>query len=494
MSKSISGLALSMFAILSVWIPVTTSQAIAQKKQLNNIVVFLVDDVGYSDVGCFGSDYYETPYIDRLASQGMRFTQAYASSTLCSPTRASLLTGKNPARLRITHAIPIKGYLRIANGKGTLLKDADYVMNLPLEEITIAEALKAVGYNTASIGKWHVCNDSAYYPEYQGFDFNVGGDHRGSTGNYFYPYHNRWRMAEGYPWQEWNTLPDGKPGEYITDRLTDEAVRFVRENQDGPFFLYLSHYAIHTPIQAKDSLISKYEKKAPDSVKGHVKPGYAAMIQSVDESLGILMNTLNELGIDDNTIVLFTSDNGGQGNQTSNYPFRGNKGNFYEGGIRVPLIIRWPQVTRGGTVSDFPVITTDFYPTLLEMVGLPLMPRQHIDGVSLVRLLKGKKELERETLFWHFPNYTGTGHPEPSKPVSVVRYRDWKLIESLETGAFELYNLKVDLEEKYNVALSEPALVETLMKLLDGWRRQANVQMPLPNPDYAENQTGKGSL
>lgn len=486
MSNYVSRLSLSTLAKVAICALVANSQAIAQERQRPNIIVFVVDDMGYSDVGCFGSDYYETPHIDQLASRGMRFTDAYASSTLCSPTRASLLTGKNPARLHITHAIPIKGYLRIANGKGTVLKDADYVMNLPLEEFTIAEALKAAGYATASIGKWHVCNEPAYYPEHQGFDVNIGGDHRGSTGNYFYPYHNRWRMAEGYPWQEWNTLPDGKPGEYITDRLTDEALRFIRENQDQSFFLYLSHYAIHTPIQAKDTLISKYEKREPDSTKGHVKPAYAAMIQSVDESMGALMNTLKELGIDDNTIVLFTSDNGGHGKQTSNYPLRGNKGNFYEGGIRVPLIIRWPWMTDEGTESAFPVITTDFYPTLLEMVRLPLIPEQHVDGISLVRLLKGKEELEREALFWHFPNYTGPNHPDPSGPVSVVRYRNWKLIESLETGALELYNLKVDLAESSDVASSEPALVDSLSRMLAEWRIKAKVQMPQPNPDYTK--------
>jgi len=486
MLKEVLRWSLSTLAPVFIWVLVAEPSAFAQKSQQPNVIVFIVDDMGYSDVGCFGSDYYETPHIDQLASRGMRFTNAYASSALCSPTRASLLTGKNPARLHITHAIPIKGYLRIANGKGTPLKDADYVMNLPLEEFTIAEALKDAGYATASIGKWHVCNEPAYYPEHQGFDLNVGGDHHGSTGNYFYPYHNRWRMAEGYPWQEWNTLSDGKPGEYITDRLTDEAISFIRENQEQPFFLYLSHYAVHTPIQAKEALISKFEEKAPDSAKGHVKPAYAAMIQSVDESMGAVMNTLKELGIDGNTIVVFTSDNGGQGRQTSNYPLRGNKGNFYEGGIRVPLIVHWPRVTAGGSVSDVPVITTDFYPTLLEMTGLPLIPEQHMDGTSLVRLLKGKKRLARKALFWHFPNYTGPNHPDPSGPVSVIRYSEWKLIESLETGSLELYNLRTDPTESRNVASSEPVLVGSLKKMLADWRAEADVQMPQQNPDYAK--------
>ena len=456
----------------------------AQDQPKPNFVFILIDDMGYSDVGCFGSDYYETPNIDRLAQQGMKFTSAYATSTLSSPTRSSLLTGKYPGRLHITHAIPIQGYKRLEEGTATPLKDADYVMNLPLEEVTIAEALKPAGYATISIGKWHVCDEPQYYPEYQGFDKNIGGNKRGNTGEYFYPYYGRWRMAPNYPWIEWNTLPDGKPGEYLTDRLTVEALNFIDENKDKPFFLYLPHYAVHTPIEALDSLIQKYQNKPPDSLKGHTRPEYAAMIESVDASVGAIMNKLEELGLDENTIVVFTSDNGGHGKWTSNWPWRGNKGNFYEGGIRIPLIVKWPGVTSPGSVSDVPVITTDHYPTMLEMAGLPLMPEQHLDGISMVPLLKNQGQINREALYWHFPNYTGTGHPDPSAPLSVIRSGDWKLIESLEDGSLELYDLKNDPGEEHNVAAQKTDVAEKLVKMLVDWRADVKVQMPEVNPDY----------
>ena len=449
-----------------------------------NIVFFLVDDMGYSDVGCFGSDYYETPHIDKLAEEGMKFTSAYAASTVCSPTRASIMTGKYPGRLHITHAIPIKGYARLKNGTATPYKDADYTMNLPLEEVTIAEALKESGYATASFGKWHICNEPEYYPEYQGFDINMGGNKRCNTGDYFYPYYGKWRMAKGHPWIEWNTLPDGEPGEYLTDRLTEEAVTFIEENKDRPFFLYFPHYAVHTPIQALEELISKYEAKTVDSIKGHVKPAYAAMIESVDNSMGALQAKLDELGLSENTIIIFTSDNGGHGKWTSNYPWRGNKGNFYEGGLRVPLLVKWPGITSPGSVSDVPVISNDFYPTLLEMTGLPLMPEQHMDGLSLTPLLKREGSLVRDRLFWHFPNYIGAGHPNRSRPLSVVREGDWKLIESLEDGSLELYNLESDPGETQNVALQHPELAAKLQTKLDQWRVATEVQMPEVNPDY----------
>ncbi len=449
-----------------------------------NIIFFLVDDMGYSDVGCFGSDYYETPRIDQLADEGMTFTSAYAASTVCSPTRASIMTGKYPGRLHITHAIPIKGYARIKGGTGTPLKDADYTMNLPLEEVTIAEALHEAGYATASIGKWHICDEPDYYPEYQGFDINIGGNHRGNTGEYFYPYYGKWRMAKGHPLIEWNTLPDGKPGEYLTDRLTEEAASFIEENKDQPFFLYMSHYAVHTPIEPEEKLLSKYEEKQVDSIKGHIKPAYAAMVESVDQSLDLLMKKLDELNLTENTIIIFTSDNGGHGKWTSNYPWRGNKGNFYEGGIRVPLIVKWPGVTTPASVSDVPVISNDYYPTMLEMVGLPLRPEQHMDGLSFVPLLTGDGKLDRETLFWHFPNYIGAGHPNPSRPLSVIRKGEWKLIESLEDGSVELYNLINDPGETMNVSLENPQLADKLKEQLELWRKEADVQMPEPNPDY----------
>jgi arylsulfatase A len=485
----------SMGLMAKLFIVTLLLQGCNQKQERPpNFVFFLVDDLGWSDVGCYGSDYYKTPNIDKLAEEGMLFTNAYSGSTVCSPSRASLLTGKYAGRLRITHAIPILGYKRIEEGRGTPLKDADYVMNLPLEEITIAEALKTAGYATASFGKWHVSNEPEYYPEHQGFDINMGGSNRGHTANYFYPYDGRWRMAPGSPWIEWNTLPDGKPGEYLTERLTVEAIKFIENNKHNPFFLYFPHYAVHTPIQVKDEMLKKWEGKAVDSVKGHTHAGYAAMVESVDQSMGALMKKLDELDLTENTIVIFLSDNGGHGRFTSNYPLRGNKGNFYEGGIRVPLVIKWPGVTKPATKSDVPVISNDFYPTMLEMAGLPLMPEQHLDGLSLAPILKQDGGLDREALYWHFPNYIGTGHPDPSGPLGVIRYRDWKLIESFEDGSLELYDLKNDMREEKNLAESNPEMAKRLQKMMADWRISVDAQMPEVNPDYipkSETTTGK---
>jgi len=446
-----------------------------------NFIFFLVDDLGWSDVGCFGSDYYETPNIDRLAEQGMLFTDAYATCCVCSPTRASIMTGKYPGRLHITTAIPIYGWIRL--GGKTYFKGAEYEMNMPLEEFTIAEALKEAGYATAAMGKWHVAWEKEYGPEYQGFDLNVGGDGHGATQNYFYPYENRWRMAKGYPWEEWLTLADGEPGEYLTDRLTTEAMEFIEENQDQPFFLYLSHYAVHTPIQAKEEMIRKYEEKAADSLKGHTRADYAAMIESVDQSLGNLVDKIDELGLSDNTIIIFTSDNGGHGRITSNYPLRGNKGNFYEGGIRVAQLIKWPGVTEPGSKCSVPVTSTDFYPTMLDMAGLPPRPQQHMDGLSLTPLLEGNGELQREALYWHFPNYINS-HPGRATPCGVIRQHDWKLIETFETGRLELYNLASDMKEERDLSEENPAKAKELHDMLIAWRKSAKVQMPEPNPDY----------
>lgn len=450
-----------------------------------NIVFILIDDIGYSDVGCYGSDYYETPNIDKLAREGIRFTDAYAASTLCSPTRASILTGKYPGRLHITHAIPIYGSARLKN---TMFLDADYVMNLPLKEVTIAEALKEKGYRSASIGKWHVSWNEKYYPEKQGFDVNIGGNNMGSPGNYFYPYNGKWSMTDDSPVIEWNVLPNGESGEYLTDRLTNEAVKFIEESKEKPFFLYLQHYAVHTPLQSKEELIKKYEAKPANLVRGHKNARYAAMIESVDQSVGRVMKKLADLRLIKNTIVIFTSDNGGQGRSTTNWPFRGNKGNFYEGGIRVPLIVKWLENIKPGIVNNTPVTSTDFYPTLLGLTGIPLKPKQHLDGINLAPLLTQEKKIARnDALYWHFPNYTGTGHPNPIGPCSAIRDGDWKLIEYLEDGSLELYNLKEDIKEENNLAKQLPGQADELRKKLEKWRKNVQVQMPRPNPNYKGN-------
>lgn len=471
-------------ALLLTLLPPLLSGSVKKKDKRPNIVFILIDDMGYSDIGCYGSTYYETPNIDKLAKQGIKFTNAYAASTLCSPTRASILTGKYPGRLHITHAIPIEGYSRLPN---TPLMDADYTKNLPLEEVTFAEVLKNDGYKTAAIGKWHVCWDKQYFPQSQGFDQNMGGGGMGSTMDYFYPYAGKWKMNPQSPVVEWQVFPDGKKGEYLTDRLTDETLRFIEQNKEGPFLAYLQHYGVHTPIQAKDSLIKKYLRKPVDSLKRHTHPKYAAMIESIDESVGRIMRKLDELGLSDNTIVVFTSDNGGHGRITSNWPFRGNKGNFYEGGIRVPLIIKWPGHIKSGRSTDAQFISTDFYPTLLGLAHL-YAGEEYIDGINQAPLLTQDKSISRNRLlFWHFPNYTGTGHPNASGPCSVIRDGKWKLLEYFEDGSLELYDLQKDIKEKNNLAKLYPQVTADLHKKLAEWRKEAKVQMPRLNPAYQAN-------
>ena len=445
-----------------------------------NIVFILIDDLGWTDLGCYGSRYYETPNVDRLARQGMRFTNAYAASCVCSPTRASILTGKYPGRLHITHAIPIQGTARIKEPLPMI--EATYRKNLPLEEITIAESLKEAGYATAFMGKWHVCWENKFYPEHQGFDLNIGGNNMGNPGNYFHPYDGQWRMTPRHPITRWNTLPDGKPGEYLTDRLTNEAVAFIEKNKSRPFFLYLSHYAVHTPLQAKKELIAKYKGTPQTEHPGNAT--YAAMIESVDQSLGKVLKKLDTLELTERTVIIFTSDNGGHGRITSHLPLRGNKGSFYEGGIRVPLIVKWPSKVKPGTECRVPVISPDFYPTLLAVTGLKERPQQHVDGGSLVSMLKQEAKIKPRSIYWHYPNYIGANHPGGARPCSVIRKGNWKLIESLEENRAELYNLKDDLGEKENLAMRMPKKTRQLRRMLEQWRNEAQVQMPERNPDF----------
>ena len=413
----------------------------------------------------------------------MRFTDAYSTSCVCSPSRVSILTGKYPGRLHITHAIPIQGAERLKAPLPVI--EAIYKKNLPLEEVTVAEALKGNGYVSAFMGKWHVCWDMKFYPKSQGFDFNVGGNNMGNPGNYFYPYNGSWRMTKKHPVTRWNTLPDGVPGEYLTDRLTDEALAFMSHHKDSPFFLYLSHYAVHTPLQAHEKIVDKYKNKP--SGKRHDNSVYAAMIESVDQSVGRVIRKLKDIGKANNTVVIFTSDNGGHGRITSHNPLRGNKGNFYEGGIRVPLIVKWPGFVEPGSECNTPVTGTDFFPTILDIVGLRSRPECHVDGVNIVPLLKQKvNHLERDALYWHYPNYIGAGHPGGARPCSVIRKGDWKLIESLENDQLELFNLREDLGEKNNLALSMPRKANELRQVLQAWRKDAKVQMPKPNPRFDE--------
>jgi len=415
-----------------------------------NFVFFLIDDLGWRDVGCYGTKFYETPNIDRLAREGMRFTDAYAACPVCSPTRASILTGKYPARLNLTDWIPGQ---REKNPKLLVPK---FNQELPLEEVTIAEALKAAGYACASIGKWHLGGEP-YYPDKQGFDLNVGGTAKGQPPNYFSPY--------GIP-----TLADGPKGEYLTDRLADEAEKFIEQNRDRPFFLYLPHFAVHTPIQGKKDIVTKYAAKTPDGDQKNAT--YAAMIESVDQSVGRVMKKLDALGLADRTVVFFMSDNGGLAGVTSNAPLRAGKGTLYEGGVREPMIVKWSGVIKPGTTASTPVTSTDFYPTILEMAGLPPKPEQHVDGLSLMPLLKERGPLRRDTLYWHYPHYHRT------TPAGALRHGDWKLIEYFEDGRLELYNLRDDLSEQKDLATAMPEKARELQTMLADWRRTVNAQMP----------------
>jgi len=435
-----------------------------------NFVFILIDDLGWTDTGCYGSSFYETPHIDSLAMAGMRFTNAYASCPVCSPTRASILTGKYPARLNLTQWI---------GGPG----NPEYLKQLPLEEFTLAEALKAGGYRTFFAGKWHL-GKAPYWPEHQGFDINKGGYEAGGpwAGGYFSPYH--------FP-----NLEDGPEGEYLTKRLTDESLKFLEENYQVPFLLYLSHYSVHTPLQIMPELEAKYKLKAknlpPTDRPKFIAEGpnnearqiqdhavYAGMVEAMDTSVGRVMDKLEELGIDGQTVVIFMSDNGGlstsEGRPTSNVPLRAGKGWLYEGGIREPMIIKWPGVTRPGSTSDEIVSSTDFYPTMLEIAGLPLRPDQHLDGVSLLPVLSQTGHLDREALFWHYPHYSNQG----GKPGAAIRSGDFKLIEFFEDHHAELYNLKQDISEKNDLSLHLHAKKNEMLSKLHQWQNSVGAKFP----------------
>jgi len=456
----------------------------AGKRRLN-VVFILIDDMGWTDAGCYGSTFYETPHIDRLAAEGMRFTDAYAACPVCSPTRASIMAGKYPARLNLTNWL--SGRIR------KKLIGAPYIGQLPLEEVTLAEAFKQAGYATCFVGKWHLGGEP-FYPEHQGFDVNVAGNRTGTpAGGYFSPFKNP-------------QLTDGPKGEYLTDRLTDEALRFLDASRHKPFLLYLSHYAVHTPIQAKKDLTEKYKAKAeglpPPKGPRHLPEGgtqarqvqdhpvYAGMVQSMDESVGRVMAKLDGLGLAGRTAVFFMSDNGGysttRGGPTSNVPLRAGKGWLYEGGIREPMIVKWPGVTRPASTCSVPVTSTDFYPTMLDMAGLALRPGQHRDGVSLAPLLKGAGSLPRKAIYWHYPHYS----PQGGTPSGAVREGDFKLIEFFEDSRLELYNLRSDIGEKHDLAAERPDLAARLRKMLHDWRRAVDARMPRPNPDFKQRKKG----
>jgi arylsulfatase A-like enzyme len=420
-----------------------------------NVVVILVDDLGATDLGHAGSAFYETPHIDRLAAGGLRFTRAYSACTVCSPTRAALLTGKYPARLRVTDWIA--GHKR-PNAK---LRVPDWTMKLAHEERTLAEALKEAGYATASVGKWHL-GGPEHWPEKQGFDLNVGGSDRGQPPSYFAPY----RIP---------TLPEGPKGESLTERITDEALKFIEANRAKPFFLYLPHFTVHTPIQAKPEVVEKYKAKAkPDAPQNN--PAYAAMIESLDESVGRIVATLEKLKLSERTLVVFTSDNGGLLRITSNLGIRAGKGSAYEGGVRVPAIASWPGTIRPGT-SDVPIISHDWFPTVCELAGVKA---GEVDGASLASLLRGKGGPPARPLYWHYPHY----HPGGATPYSAMLEGDRRLVEFFEDGRLELYDLKADPLESTDLAPSRPDEAKAMRAKLEAWRVSVAAQLPAPNPDY----------
>jgi arylsulfatase A-like enzyme len=457
--------ALVLLALVGIAVPASTQAAPARP----NVVVILVDDLGWVDVGCYGSTFYKTPNIDRLAAHGMRFTDAYAAGPVCSPTRASLLTGKYPARLHLTDWLPG----RQDRPSQRLLKP-EIERHLPLEEVTIAEALKPAGYTSASIGKWHL-GGRGFLPQDQGFDVNIAGDESGSPLSYFAPFRSGAHVMAG--------LEESKDGDYLTDRLTDEAEKFIEANQAKPFFLYLTHYAVHIPLKAKEQLIQKY--KALQTHGDQTNAVYAAMIDSVDQSVGRIVKKLDDLKLSARTVIIFASDNGGltvvegpDTPSTSNAPLREGKGYLYEGGIRVPLIVCWPGTVHEGVVEHTPVSTIDFFPTILAMAGL--RSSSQLDGTNLLPVLTQTGSVGRDSLYWHYPHYSNQG----GKPCGAIREGDFKLIQFYEDNRLELYNLNDDPIEIHNLAGTLAATAGALRTKLQLWRKSVDAQMMEPNSEY----------
>ncbi len=495
-----------------------------------NVLFILVDDLGWSDVGCFGSHFYQTPNIDQLASDGVKFTQAYAACSVCSPTRASIITGKYPARLHLTDWLPGRKDYPFQK-----LENADINQHLPYDINTLPRVMKENGYQTAIFGKWHLGEDSASTKR-QGFDLHIPQWNKGwPNGTYFAPYHMK-------------GLEDAPEGEYLTDRLTDETINYIEQNKNKPFFIYLAHFAVHDPIMGRPDLVQKYKERldkepaaegmpfilegnpdtasplsrqeltrmiGEDDYKGFsLLPNrtvkikqhqdnieFAAMVESVDESVGRIRAKLKELGLEDNTIIIFFSDNGGMsaanfGNpkhkiatsnlnkafSTSNLPLRGGKGWFYEGGIREPLIIKWPHTGKSGTLCNVPVISVDFFPTIMEMAGISYDKEKYVlDGESLVPYVKGKASAKDRPIFWHFPHYSNHGQQSPE---GAVRYGDFKLIEYYENFEVQLFNLKDDPEEQHDLSKLNPDKTKELRSILHTWRKDVNAQMMPDNPEY----------
>lgn len=426
-----------------------------------NVIVIMADDLGWMDLHCQGNDLLDTPNLDRLASQGMRFTDAYAAAPVCTPTRAAMMTGQAPARLAITnHAPGNPDYV----SKETNLQGADWTTYLSLDHVTIAETLKQAGYATGFIGKWHLSHrpgrdeqgplEPRLRPEFQGFDLNIGGCRFGGPPSYFEPY----------------KIPNITPrrdGDYLPERLADESIEFLRTNRDGPFYLCWWNYSVHYPIQAPAELVKKYKQRA-----GIENPGYAAMIEGMDTSIGRVLDAVDDMGLSENTLLIFTSDNG---SLFGNKPLRRNKGYLYEGGIRVPWIVRWPGKVTPGTTCDTPVITTDTYPTILEAVGVPIAKDRICDGESIVPLLRQSGSLKRNSLYFHYPNYA---FHKQNRLGSAIRQGKHKLIHWYDDDSTELYDLTDDIGEEVNLASRQPELTAKLREKLGHWLTEVDAKMP----------------
>lgn len=519
-------------ALLSTILVVAIGGVLNASERPPNVVFFLVDDLGWSDLGCYGSQFHESPNIDNFATEAVRFTNAYAACHVCSPTRASIMTGKYPARLGLTDWLTGRKDYPFQK-----LKNVETIQQLPFEETTIAEALKKHGYATAHIGKWHLGEEPSG-PLQHGFDIQIPRWNKG------------WPRAGYHAPFKLDGLID-KPGDYLTDRLTDEALKFIVEHQDKPFFLYLSHFAVHDPIHGRRDLVPKYDAKRDAVKKSNSRDGpafilegnpdderpltryrldelikqddyreykllpqrtvkvkqyqdnaaFAAMIEATDESFGRIIKQLESLNLSVNTIVIFFSDNGGMsagnfGNpervvdvgqldkaySTSNLPLRAGKGWLYEGGIRVPMLVKWPGHSQPGTLCDEPIISVDFLPTIIRMAGVGSELPENVDGVSFAKLFQGHDSLERDAIYWHFPHYSNHGMQSPG---GAIRAGDYKLLEYFENGTMQLFDLKNDIGEQHDLAMTESKKAAELLEMLHAWRRRVDAKPMEPNPDFA---------
>ncbi len=452
-----------------------------------NIVFVVVDDLGWSDLGCYGADLHETPNLDKLANKSHVFTNSYAAAPVCSPTRASIMTGKYPARLNFTIWSEAASVAERKNQEVYKFLPPQTIENLPAEEVSLAEKLKEIGYLTAHVGKWHI-GDFSHFPETQGFDISIAASQRGAPPTFFFPY-------KGFAFGEFRFVgnlgsdPDGnyftdRKGEYLTDRLTDEALKIIEDASSRPFYLNLCYYSVHTPIEAKEQDVTLFKNKLSHKFH-HQNETYAAMVKSVDENIGRLLKKLDQLGIAENTVVIIISDNGGYINEyknkvvTNNFPLRSGKGSLYEGGIRIPTIISIPNYPSKVKTINIPISTIDFFPTIMELLGVTDYPK--MDGKSFLSAIKGNpdKSIRDRELYWHYPHYYPT-----TTPVSAIRQGPWKMLEYLEDGHLELYNLESDLGESKNLADSKPDKASELLKKLHHWKTETNAGKITLNPNF----------